>query len=316
VEFTEEEKACLRSLFITDPTEDKNSLKRRKGDRAFGTCSWIFETEELQHWLGLSTYNDQEERSMLWLYGNPGTGKSTMAITLSEELPSKPYFQNGSKTIAYFFCDSSSDVNRTAISVLRGLLYQLVKQHPTLMKHLLPRYIERKDRLFGSFDALWDILLEIAKNSDAMEFYYIIDALDECEPNSQETLFEQIHQTFRNPNSKVSAPSNMHVLITSRPYHEIRRSLSTFRSKDLATYEAVASDLRKVIQEKVDVLHKRNRYPKALIADISRVLEDKAEGTFLWVGITCDELAQVQSRNALKTLQALPRGLNSLYQKS
>ncbi|KUL88341.1 hypothetical protein ZTR_05029 [Talaromyces verruculosus] len=281
VEFTEEQRACLRSLFITDPTEDKNSLKRRKGDRAFGTC----------------------------------TGKSTMAITLSEELPSKSNFHDGSKTLAYFFCDSSSDVNRTAIAVLRGLLYQLVKQHPTLMRHLLPRYNERKDKLFGSFDALWTVLLDIAKSSDGMEFYYIIDALDECEPDSQKSLLDQIHQTFSNLNSKGSAPSNMHVLITSRPYHEIRRSLSIFRSKDLATYEAVASDLRKVIKEKVEVLSKRNRYPKSLIADVSRVLKEKAEGTFLWVGIACDELAQVQSRNALKTLQALPRGLNSLYQK-
>jgi Cdc6-like AAA superfamily ATPase len=315
VEFTEEQRACLRSLFITDPTEDKNSLKRRKGDRAFGTCSWIFETEELRHWLGLSTYECQEERNILWLYGNPGTGKSTMAITLSEELPSKSNFHDGSKTLAYFFCDSSSDVNRTAIAVLRGLLYQLVKQHPPLMHHLLPRYNERKDKLFGSFDALWTVLLDIAKSSDGMEFYYIIDALDECEPDSQKSLLEQIHQTFSNLNSKGSAPSNMHVLITSRPYHEIRRSLSIFRSKDLATYEAVASDLRKVIKEKVEVLSKRNRYPKALVADVSRVLKEKAEGTFLWVGIACDELAQVQSRNALKTLQALPRGLNSLYQK-
>lgn len=315
MEFTEEEKACLRSLFITDPKEDKNSLKRRKGDRASGTCSWIFDTDELQNWLGLSTHNDQQERSILWLYGNPGTGKSTMAITLSEELPSKPYFQDGSKTIAYFFCDSSSDVNRTAISVLRGLLYQLIKQYPAFMQRLLPIYKERGDRLFGSFDALWDALLDIARISGGMEFYYIIDALDECEPNSQETLLEQIHQTFGNPNSRGSSPSNMYVLITSRPYYEIRRLLSTFRSKDLATYEAVASDLRKVIQEKVNVLSQRNRYPKALVADISRVLEEKAEGTFLWVGIACDELAQVQSRNSMKALQALPRGLNSLYQK-
>lgn len=315
MEFTEEEKSCLRSLFITDPKEDKNSLKRRKGDRAFGTCSWIFDTEELQYWLGLSTHNDQEERNILWLYGNPGTGKSTMAITLSEELPSKLYFQDGSKTVAYFFCDSSSDVNRTARSVLRGLLYQLIKQHPTLMRHLLPKYIERKDRLFNSFDALWAVLLDIATNSDGIDFYYIIDALDECEPDSLETLLEQIHQTFGNLNSKSSTPSNMHFLITSRPYVEIRRSLCAFRSKNLATYEAVANDLRKVIQERVGILSKRNKYPKALSADISRVLEEKAEGTFLWVGIACDELAQVQSRNSMKALQALPRGLNSLYQK-
>jgi hypothetical protein len=49
---TPEEEACLNSLFITDPTDDKDALKRRKGNRALGTCDWIFDTEEIQGWLG------------------------------------------------------------------------------------------------------------------------------------------------------------------------------------------------------------------------------------------------------------------------
>jgi DNA polymerase III delta prime subunit len=305
----------LRSLFITDPTEDKNALKRRKGDRAFGTCSWILETDELQHWLGLSGDVSREEGSILWLYGNPGTGKSTMAITLTEELLNKPYFQSNNKTLAYFFCDSSSEINRTATSILRGLLYQLIKKHPILMEHFLPRYAERKDKLFSSFDALWAALMDIDKNSNNLDIYCIIDALDECDLDSQKILLGQIDQTFNNLNSKHASPLNIHILITSRPYHEIRQYLASFRCKDLATYKAVANDLKTVIQERVEILSKRNRYPKTVIAETSRILEDKAEGTFLWVGIACDELSQVQSRNAVKTLQALPRGLDSLYHK-
>ncbi|KAE8422195.1 nucleoside phosphorylase domain-containing protein [Aspergillus pseudocaelatus] len=87
-EFTAEETACLQNLFNTDPADDKSALRRRKGERAPGTCNWILEADELKNWL--RPYEGSEEGSnVLWLYGNPGTGKSTMAITLTEELPQK-----------------------------------------------------------------------------------------------------------------------------------------------------------------------------------------------------------------------------------
>jgi hypothetical protein len=75
---TNKEKECLKNLFLTDPSEDKNALKRRKGEHAPGTCEWILETEELQNWLR-STTNAECNENILWLSGNPGTGKSTMA---------------------------------------------------------------------------------------------------------------------------------------------------------------------------------------------------------------------------------------------
>jgi hypothetical protein len=76
---TPEEKACLNSLFITDPKDDKDALKRRKGDRAPGTCDWIFDTEEIRMWLGQAKATRQScANSILWLHGLPGIGKSTM----------------------------------------------------------------------------------------------------------------------------------------------------------------------------------------------------------------------------------------------
>lgn len=57
----------------------------------------------------------------------------------------------------------------------------------------------------------------------------------------------------------------------------------------------------------------QKRYPKSIAQEVSQILEEKADGTFLWVGIACGELGLVQSRNAVKTLQDLPRGLHSLY---
>ena len=63
---TDREKECLRNLFLTDPADDKNALKRRKGDRAPGTCEWILETEELGNWLK-PIQNIECNANILWL---------------------------------------------------------------------------------------------------------------------------------------------------------------------------------------------------------------------------------------------------------
>jgi nucleoside phosphorylase len=307
-EFDREETACLKALFITDPSEDKNALKRRKGDRAPDTCEWILEKQEFQNWLSSHGHRD----NILWLYGNPGTGKSTMAITMVELLHDRPEFKNGENVLAYFFCDSSVPERSTATSILRGLLYQIVKQRPDLMQHLFCKWKERTAKVFNSFDGLWNIVLDMGQTGTEVELYCIIDALDECDRESQDELLKQITQTLGSDYRKASN-LHIHFLITSRPYPEIRRFLYEFNSKDLSSYEEVQKDLEILIEKKVTQLSLRNRYSKNVASSVSNILKQKAEGTFLWVGIACDELAHVRSRKAVETLQTLPQGLNALY---
>jgi hypothetical protein len=313
VGFTADEHECLRDLFLTNSPDIKNALKRKKGDRVDGTCEWFLKTEELTFWLEGSDNAYQNRSNIFWLYGNPGTGKSTMVITLADELPRKPVFTRGNKVLAYFFCDSSEENQRTAISILRGLLYQLIHQRPRLIKYLFAKYADRKETLFTSFDALWTVLMEMGADSSC-EIYCIIDALDECEPDSQQTLLRQIYQSFAR-GAEGSFSSWPYVLITSRPYPEIRENLSHFRCKDLGSYSAVKEDIRTMINEKVHDLSRRKNFPKRVFEEVSRILEEKAEGTFLWVGIACGELdrPQVQARNAIQTLRRMPRGLYALY---
>ncbi|KAH6974886.1 hypothetical protein EDB80DRAFT_741253 [Ilyonectria destructans] len=206
---------CLRNLFLTDPSEDRKALKRKKGDRASGTCQWILGTEELTAWLGSEqTMEEGGATHALWLHGNPGTGKSTMAIFLTEEL-STAFFAKGGKTLAYFFCDSGFENRKTATSIVRGLLLQLVRQHRQLLDYLLPKYNERGRELFKSFDALWAIFMDTVADQHTGRKYCIIDALDECDRESQGILLRQLRETFQSGN----APPNIRILVTSRPYH-------------------------------------------------------------------------------------------------
>lgn len=106
------------------------------------------------HWLNVSETRDPKELDVRWLYGNPGTGKSTMAVAMTDNLPKQPWCANSKRVLAYFFYNSSSERQRTAVSILRGLIYCLVKECPFLMKHLLSKFIERKGGLYNLFDAL------------------------------------------------------------------------------------------------------------------------------------------------------------------
>ncbi|KAJ5214978.1 Pfs NACHT and Ankyrin domain protein [Penicillium chermesinum] len=303
---------CIRDLFVTSPRDDKEALKRKKKRHAAGTCEWILCAKELTAWLGSGpTVGPQSQTAqVLWLHGNPGIGKSTMAIYLTEELPTA-LSKAGGGTLAYFFCDSGFDTRKTATSVIRGLLYQLIERHEELLNYLLPKYHARGANLFTSFDALWEIFMAMAADPTTGRKYCIIDALDECDRESQKALLQQLEDTF---GSREISP-NIRILVTSRPYPEIRESLEIFPNKDLASFPQRVKDMDLFIEEKINSLARRKRYTSKVEGQVRRILRDKSEGTFLWVGLACDELEDVPSKDAVRVLQDIPRGLNSLYEK-
>ncbi|PWI63974.1 hypothetical protein PCL_01574 [Purpureocillium lilacinum] len=305
-------KECLQALFLTDPYEDMKSLKRKKGGRAKGTCEWILGTDQLTAWLDDVAESKTPPTDLLWLHGNPGTGKSTMSMFLVEAL-SEDFAKTRNKTLAYFFCDSAYDTRKTATAILRRLLLQLVQQHPRLVDYVLPQYETRKSRAFDSFDTLWTMFTKACADRATGRKYCIVDALDECELEEQETLLKQIEETFGQDRSGDGL--NFGILITSRPYPEIRECLQQFPNKDLATFEDSRRDIHEFIKEKVAELSKKKSYPSSVAADVTQMLSNGAGGIFLWVGLACQELEKTASKDAVRRLKEIPKGLSSIYEQ-
>ncbi|KAH8690777.1 hypothetical protein BGW36DRAFT_328708 [Talaromyces proteolyticus] len=316
IEHSPDEKACRRSLSIADPMGDMNRLKRNIGGPTPNTCEWIMSTPELKIWLGLQSGPSKPHPNILWLYGYPGVGKSTMAMAIIELLLSRSHFISEGHRLAYFFCSSDSANRQSATFILRSLLNQLVKKqgqkHGQLIRHVLPKFQERGEQFFESFDALWITLLEIACSNEDGIFYCIIDGLDECDIESQQTLLTQICKTF---NSIAAKRLRIHFLITSQPYRGFQRFLYSFNSLNLSDRRESQDDLQIFIKEKVEELSRANNYTKKVEMTVLKALQENAQGTFLWVGIVCRELALVGSSQAVETLQKLPSDLNSLYDK-
>ncbi|KAL3955848.1 hypothetical protein ACCO45_009867 [Purpureocillium lilacinum] len=285
----------LKEIFTTvappilPPGSNATVLEEKKGGRAKGTCEWILGTDQLTAWLDDAAESTSPPTDLLWLHGNPGAGKSTMSMFLVEAL-SENFAKSRNKTLAYFFCDSGYDTRKTATAVVRGLLLQLVQQHPRLIDYVLPTYEARRTRAFDSFDALWTMFTNACADRATGRKYCVVDALDECEHEEQKTLLKHIEETFGRDRSVNEL--NFGILITSRP-----------------------RDIHKFIKEKVAELSKKKSYPSSVAGDVTQILHDGAGGIFLWVGLACQELEDVASKDAVRRLKNIPKGLNSIYEQ-
>lgn len=304
---------CLQKLFVTNPVEDLNRMKRIKGARAEGTCEWILRTHAMCEWLSKKPSEPgQNPHNFLWLQGNPGVGKSTMAMFLAEELQRVAAASSKSQ-VAFFFCNSTHDSHTSATSILRGLLWQLLSAHRDLVsRFVLPSHRSQGIRLFDSFDALWSIFLDVLKDARYGIKYLIVDGLDECKEDSRTSLLQELKIAFRQGGSLERSPY-ARLLMLSRPNPEIQRAFRGFRSIDLSTSPEVGQDVSLLIHEKMTELQLEIPYPSSVAVEVSRILQRKAGGTFLWVGLACAELERHDAKDAVQCLERLPSTLDALY---
>ncbi|KUL91027.1 hypothetical protein ZTR_01003 [Talaromyces verruculosus] len=285
-----------------------NELKR-EGDRAPGTFEWIMQTPELKRWLDQEQSQINEPASrILWLYGRPGIGKSTLAITIIEALQKLQSFKNGTKCLAYFFCTSNNQKQKTAVAIFEALIYQFIMEKRQLIGFLPPDLKKIKENL-QDFDTMWDVLMKIGNHSSTGEKYCIIDGLDECEESDRTALLRQIGITFKS-NSDGDSEPKINILILSRLYPETTGL--HLASKDLSLYKEMAQDIDIFIRKIIEELKERE-WPRYVLEDTSRILREKAGGTFLWIGIVWRELRNKSSIHALYTLKELPKDLNTLF---
>ena len=304
---------CLSALSITDPSDDMNAILSTKGVLVEGTCSWIQQSPSYMKWM------EDDLSKVLWIMGDPGKGKTMLAISMVNRLSSHE------QTVFKFFCDNKDDRRNKAGAIVRGLLYQVLKQHRDLSGCFGKEYRIHGDRLFSALNTveiLWRILHESldqsASNRAQPTIYIIVDALDECEPESRSCLLRLIEPLTENARHKGLPKRRVKWLLTSRnevPIKEILFNSLTLDLEERESSKQIAEDVSSFIEFKVQWLLERKGYDNVLGALIKDTLRQKAEGTFLWVSLACAELADVPSFLAEKVLRKLPPGLNPLYER-
>ena len=308
VKFDEDDKQCLHDLRLTDPRLDKERIEASKDQLREGSCSWVLDDPAFVDWW------IRDDSRLLWIHGDPGKGKTMMMIALISEVAKRLNDRPGSNTLAYFFCQNTSDDLNTAVSVLRGLIYLLVDQEKKLIRHVRESYDSAGRRLFEDKNALYAlrmVLLNIFRDPKLGNIYLMIDALDECGPEVHELLEWIIRGSSEiSPKIKWLTTSRNEPAFIERlgRGHRLHTSLEL---NSLHVTHAVA----KFIDYKINELASLKSYTSELQVFVRNFLLEKAEGTFLWVALVCKELSKVRQQKAKLLLEKTPSGLGPLYER-
>jgi len=219
--------------------------------------------------------------------------------------------------ILQFFCDNKDEKRNTAIAIIRVLIFQLVQRWPKLIDHILPSFEIQKGSLFdaSSLEVLWRIFQNMIRDPIHGTIYCILDGLDECESASAKVLLIKF-ATLMPTKSNNPPPWPLNLVVVSRALPEfILQILSGFPRirLDPDAETEVNGDIHRFIEVRVDELSSHKRYPELLCEYVEKVFRERAQGTFLWVGIVARMLRKYPWTQVEKALGLFPSGLDELY---
>ncbi|EXA34184.1 hypothetical protein FOVG_14620 [Fusarium oxysporum f. sp. pisi HDV247] len=295
--------AISRWLNPADPSVDHN--KAREACHS-GTGQWLLNNPQYLHW-------KFHMNSFLWLNGNSGRGKTILSSTIIEDIRNGPLPQLRNCAILYFYITFTDSQKQSLHAIIRSLISQLYRsrlesRHPITSLH--------SKCGGGSSQATVEQLKSTFREmlSVGGEVFIVIDALDEYQNRStqRDELLTWI-ESFRN------GPVNTHLLVTSRPEHEIETSIETWADSD-SIISLRTDNLGRDISHYVrDVVTKSTSFRRwhgqtSIQDNIVNTLTAKADGVFRWVSLQLERLKDCINKEEVNTtLETLPTTLQETY---
>jgi hypothetical protein len=297
---------CIQDMYSTNPRDDKKRIEETKGGLLIDSYRWVLNNTTFRQW----QWQYESRSRLLWIKADPGKGKTMLLCGIINELHSS---MPKTTLVAYFFCQATDPRINTATAVLRGLLYMLLKQQPSLVSHVRKKYDDAGKHLFEDANAwvvLTEIFADILQDLSLRPTYLIIDALDECITADLPKLLELVAKLS-------SASPRAKWIVSSRNWPDIEAQLERAGHKMKLSLElnaeSVAAAVDIFIHQKVDYLTQEKQYKAELRHVVLQHLKLNANNTFLWVALVCQELQRTANRHVLKKLALFPSGLDALY---
>ncbi|RDW57492.1 hypothetical protein BP6252_13752 [Coleophoma cylindrospora] len=296
---------CLQDLLLTNPKDEMIRIEKGKDTLLKDCYQWIMTDHQLCDW------RTNPNRRLLWLRGDPGKGKTMLMISLVREL--QPLWSD-SHALTFFFCQDSDTNLNTATAVLRGVLWTLIHEYPSLGHYLHADFKHSGKKLLESSNAFFTlrrIMSKLLQDNTLPAIYILVDALDECD-RGREDLLNFICENAADENSKAKW------LVSSRNHLDIEMSLrgnqhSTLSLELNATH--VEKAIHAFITHKIDKLATKKRYQEDLRNLVWKHLMNNADSTFLWVALVCKELERIGNYMTALELKSFPPGLLPLYNR-
>jgi hypothetical protein len=304
---------CLRSLAPVDQQMFLWNAIRTAAENS--PYQWFFETNEYKQW------DKSRGSSTLWISAGPGCGKTTLLANVLKRLNAIHGDMTGfgAVTLSYFFDKSNTQTGSTAVSCLRTIVYQLLRQVPTFISLILEPYssLSEKPNFTWTWDLLWSIFLNMLQKLNTLGQYsvrLIIDAIDECDDTSQPVLLKSLQYLLEDSRNGLFSGACITILISSRiNFQRILASAVKFEM----TSDCTESDMKAFIYTAVNDFVQKKALSSIVGEKIRCFLEQKANGMFLWVKLVLEELHRRDVRLTDDVIEAkllnVPLQVSSIY---
>ncbi|KAI7763521.1 hypothetical protein LZL87_010576 [Fusarium oxysporum] len=295
--------AISRWLNSADPSVDHN--KAREACHS-GTGRWLLNNPQYLTW-------KSQMNSFLWLNGNSGRGKTILTSTIIEDIRNSPLPQLCNCVILYFYITFTDNQKQSLDAIIRSLINQLYRCRPESRHPITSLHSKcgggSSQATIKQFKSTFRDMLSVGG-----EVFILIDALDEYQNRStqRDELLSWI-KSFRNE------PVNTHLLVTSRPEHDIKTSIQTWADSDSIISiktDNVSRDISEYVRAVVTKSTSFRRWygQTSTQDDIINTLTAKADGVFRWVALQLERLKDCINKEEVNTtLQTLPATLQETY---
>ncbi|RYP31995.1 hypothetical protein DL767_005440 [Monosporascus sp. MG133] len=273
--YDEVDARCLADLRSTDPRDDKIRIEQTKGGLLRDAYKWVLDNAEFQRW------RHEEHSRLLWIKGDPGKGKTMLLCGIIDELKGSI---GDTALLSFFFCQATDQRINSATAVLRGLIYLLAKQQPSLVPRIRERYNDGGKQLFEGANAwvtLSQIFTSILEDPNLQSTFLIVDALDECVTDISLLLDFIV--------AKSPMLSRVKWIVSSRNWPNIKEQMDLATQKVRLCLElnedSIYTAVDIYIQNKVDQLAKLKKYDDKTRDAVHGHLSSNANDTFLWVSL-------------------------------
>ncbi|KAG4432473.1 hypothetical protein IFR05_012039 [Cadophora sp. M221] len=289
------------------------------------TCEWVFSREDVGFTDWLSHGKD-----IFWIYGKPGSGKSTLMKFLLQNRTRlrQSFHPDGTSQVifaSFFFWSTGTTMQKSFAGLLRSLLFDIFTQAPQLVPVVFNQEIQQYWRNPNDIPEEWSLgrlykaFRAISTQQDvSLRILLLIDGLDEFEGDHADRVklldllleVSSLEETQR-AHFAVCAASRDENIFYDMLHHHPRLRIQDLTLPDIKMY------VNNTLANNPRMLDFRQSNTVEVDAFESAII-NKSSGVFLWVTLAVRSLLQgLTDRDTISELRArleeLPPKLHDLY---
>lgn len=247
------------------------------------------------------------DEPLLWIHGGPGVGKSYLASKIIGDL-----VQTGPALVASFFCKNNDVDLRSFNKALRTLAWQVVVQRPSFAVHA------EEFCLKGDADnthMVWKkLLLDYFVVQSEDEVCFIIDGIDEADPDEQKLFFSLLENTYTRATDR---KFRVRVVLVGRDSIGgilDEHSLGWVHGIEISNHQN-KDDLHTFV---VDSLQRSKLFRNAseFQDEVVKEICAQAEGLWEWANLVIKSLSRCRTRDQIrKVVKSMPKGISAMLSK-